>query len=99
MLGANQIWMTCEKTHDLVHKYDHYLHGSDLERRVVLDRNQLQQLECDDNICVFSRTELLEDFLRTFRSECNIAAKYQQPVLLLVFAHGQDATHDIFIGE
>ena len=51
-----------------------------------------------DNIRVFKRSELLEDFVRTFREECEQAAKNEQPVLLMVFGHGELGTYGIAVG-
>ncbi|KAL9027603.1 MAG: hypothetical protein Q9196_003893 [Gyalolechia fulgens] len=97
-LGSNQIWMTCESPRKLVQKYGEYLHGEPNDRRVVLAADQIPQLEADGNVRVFKRGELLEDFIRTFSGECGIAVQQMQPVLLLIFGHGQESTHGVAIG-
>lgn len=96
--GANQLWLTCENPQQLINKYAAYAHGQPEDRRVVLEANMIPQLEKDNNIRVFERGELLQDFLRTFESECKIAAQTHQPILLLVFGHGDEFTHGIGIG-
>lgn len=47
---------------------------------------------------MFTRTDLLEDFMRTFRAECSMAAALNQPVLLMIFGHGDEDTYGISIG-
>ncbi|KAL9101423.1 MAG: hypothetical protein Q9163_003315 [Psora crenata] len=96
--GANQLWLTCESPERLVEKYGEYLHGDANERRVVLDESMLAQIRHANNTRVFSREGLLEEFLRTLRSECHIAAQNHQPVLLLIFGHGYRETYGVGIG-
>ncbi|KAL8960801.1 MAG: hypothetical protein Q9193_002553 [Seirophora villosa] len=97
-MGANQLWLTCESPSQLVNKYEEYAHGEPEDRRVVLHAKTLPALQQENNLRVFSRRDLLQDFLRTFESECRIAAQNHQPVLLLVFGHGDEFTHGIAIG-
>ena len=48
---------------------------------------------------MFDRRELKEDFLRTFRDECKAAAEKNQPILLLVFGHGDQHHYGVTIGR
>ncbi|KAI9784487.1 MAG: hypothetical protein M1839_002144 [Geoglossum umbratile] len=50
------------------------------------------------NIRVVPPTLLLERFLATVRSECNIACEQKQSVFLLIFGHGMEGTYGIAIG-
>ena len=50
------------------------------------------------NIRVFQRAQLLQDFLRTFKDECAMAAALDQPVLLMIFGHGDPKTYGVAIG-
>ena len=63
-----------------------------------MDKDLLPELKADNNIRVSKRAELLEDFIRTFRSECKIAVEKRQSILLVVFGHGDVKTHGIGIG-
>ncbi len=80
-------------------RYGEYGHGDGKEdHRVVLDKNLLPTIEKDGNIRVFKPADLLQDFLRTFQDECKIADQLQQPVVLMVFGHGDQNTYGIAIG-
>ena len=97
--GANQLWITSESSKDLVEKYCEYGHGGPkTDHRVVLDRNMLRDMENDKNMRVFTRADLLEDFLRTFQEECRLAARLGQPILLMIFGHGDHSTYGVAIG-
>ncbi|KAL8856123.1 MAG: hypothetical protein Q9178_007248 [Gyalolechia marmorata] len=98
-IGANQIWMTCESPDHLVKRYGAYAHGEATgDHRIVLDRTLLQQVNKFSNVRVFPSATLLEDYLRTLASELKIAAQNRQPVLLLVFGHGDPDTYGIAVG-
>ena len=58
----------------------------------------VDQVQNDKNMRVFSRAELLEDFLRTFQEECRLAASLGQPLLLMIFGHGDPQTYGVAIG-
>ena len=68
------------------------------DHRIVLNKNVLGQLKSDNNIQVFKRADVLQDFLRTFAGECQITAEPRQPVLLMVFGHGDSKTYGIAVG-
>ncbi|KAL8927113.1 MAG: hypothetical protein Q9172_001535 [Xanthocarpia lactea] len=98
-IGANQIWMTCESPDRLVKRYGAYAHGEATgDHRIVLDKTLLQQVNKFSNLRVFPSATLLEDFLRTLASEIKIAAQNRQPVLLLIFGHGDPGTYGIAVG-
>ena len=91
--------MTSESPTELVEKYGAYGHGEPTgDHRVVLDSTLLPDIARASNIRVFQRAQLLEDFLRTFKDECAIAAALHQPVLLMVFGHGDPRTYGVAIG-
>lgn len=96
--GENQLWLTCEPPEILVAKYSQYLHGVEQDRRIVLDESLLPKVLESDNIRLFSRESLLEDFMRSLKSEANIAATKQQNILLLLFGYGDPATCGMSIG-
>ena len=98
-VGANQIWITCESPDHLVKRYGVYAHREVTgDRRIVLDKTLLQQVHQFSNLRIFPSTTLLEEFLRTLASELIIAAQNSQPVLLLVFGHGDPGTYGIAVG-
>lgn len=97
--GAIQLWITSESPSTLVDRYGEYRHGDpEGERRVVLNRALLPDIENAGNMRVFTRTDLLEDFMRTFKAECNMAAALNHPVLLMIFGHRDPKTYGVSIG-
>ena len=99
MVSSNQLWLTCISPKDLVNKYTEYVHGNRFEtRRIVLDKSFLPAMGAAQNICIFSPEDLCERFLATVQSECRIAQKLDQPVLLLIFEHSDEDTHGVAIG-
>ena len=99
MVGSNQIWLTCVDPNYLVLKYTEYVHGNRLEmRRVVLDSSMLPSIQAAGNIQVTTPKVLVERFLATVRSECQIATQQNQPVLILIFGHGDSETYGVSIG-
>ncbi|KAG8531756.1 uncharacterized protein KY384_003388 [Bacidia gigantensis] len=97
-VGSNQLWFTCESPSRLVAKYDKYLHGGPNDRRVVMEQVHLDAVRQQGNFRVSSRGDLLEDFLRTLRGEFQLAQELNQPVLLLIFGHGDMDTYGVCIG-
>ncbi|MCJ1344701.1 hypothetical protein MMC31_002904 [Peltigera leucophlebia] len=98
-LGAHQCWIMGESPQDLVSKYGNYEHGESTgEHRVVLGPDLIHNIEADTNIRVFDKGELLKDFLRTFQEECRTAAALHQPILLMIFGHGDPVTYGVAIG-
>ncbi len=91
--------MTCESPNRLVKRYGAYAHGEATgDHRIVLDKTLLQQVNKFSNLRVFPSATLLEDFLLTLALELKIAAQNSQPVLLLVFGHGDPDTYGIAVG-
>ncbi len=98
----NQLWLSCCSPRDLIHNHNQYLHGPadgiTGNRRVVMDRNMLPQDETKAGFRVFKPKDLLERFLATLKDEIKEAAQSNQPVLVLIFAHGEEDTSQIFLG-
>ena len=91
--------MTSESPPELVERYGAYGHGeSKGDHRVVLDATLLPDIMHAGNIRVFQRGQLLQDFLRTLKDECTMAAALGQPILLMIFGHGDPKTYGIAIG-
>jgi hypothetical protein len=55
-------------------------------------------MEAAGNVRVVHPKDLLERFLSTLKKEIEIAHQKNQPVLVLVFGHGDEGTHGIAIG-
>lgn len=97
--SSNQLWLTCVDPKILVSKYNEYSHGSrNGDRRVVLDETHVDRIEAKGNIRVIPPKDLLERFLATLRSETQIAVRENQPVLVLVFGHGEEGNFGVAIG-
>lgn len=96
---SNQLWLTCVDPRTLVSKYGEYVHGSmNGDRRVVLDDKILERVENSKNIRVIPPKDLLKRFLAILKSETQIAAKENQPILVLVFGHGDEGNYGVAIG-
>jgi hypothetical protein len=67
-------------------------------RRIVLDRATLPGLLSDNDVRVVPCDILCERFLATVKSECRITARLSQPVLLLIFGHGEETTYGVVLG-
>lgn len=97
--SSNQLWLTCVDPRTLVSKYSEYVHGSmNGDRRAVLDDKILERVETSKNIRVIPPKVLLERFLTILNSEMRIAAKENQPVLVLIFGHGDECNYGVAIG-
>jgi hypothetical protein len=84
---------------DLIVKYKEFVHGNRLEmRRVVLNAEMLPDIQRAGNIRVIIPNDLLERFLATVRSECQLAALNKESVLVLIFGHGDQDNHGVSIG-
>ena len=98
----NQLWLSCCSPNDLINKHERYLHGPASgiagDRRVVMDRTMLPKDEMKAGFRVIKPKDLLERFLGTLKSEIKEAARTKQPVLILVFGHGQEETTGIYMG-
>jgi hypothetical protein len=98
----NQLWLSSCSPRDLIHKYKRYLHGPANgiagDRRVVMDEKMLPEDEMRAGFRVFEPKHLLERFLATLEFEIKEAARINQPVLVLIFGHGEEKTSGIFIG-
>lgn len=58
----------------------------------------LDDLEKCGNIRIINSMQLLERFLSTLKDEIKNAAEHNQPVLVLVFGHGDSDDHGVAIG-
>jgi hypothetical protein len=98
----HQLWLSSCSPSDLIRKHERYLHGPANgiagDRRVVMDEKLLPKDEMKAGFRVFEPKDLLERFLATLKSEIKEAARTKQPVLVLIFGHGEEKTPGIFIG-
>lgn len=98
----NQLWLTCCSPKDLIRKYEQYVHGRvsgiEGERRVMMNEEMLPENEFAAGFRVFKPEDLLERFLATLKEEIQEAAQREQPVLVLIFGHGEENTFQIFFG-
>ncbi|KAL8733585.1 MAG: hypothetical protein Q9166_001993 [cf. Caloplaca sp. 2 TL-2023] len=96
--GAAQIWFTTEKPDDLVAKYTEYLHGPQHKsRKVVLDEHRMRN-DPPQDIRLAGRQDLVNTFLSTVRAECDIARALRQPVLVMLFGHGDPDSQGVELG-
>jgi hypothetical protein len=63
-----------------------------------MNEEMLPKDEMKAGFRVFKPKDLLERFLGTLKSEIKEAARTSQPVLVLIFGHGEEETSGIFIG-
>ncbi|KAF3483579.1 uncharacterized protein GIQ15_02903 [Arthroderma uncinatum] len=95
--GAAQTWCCADQPGFLLSKYGQYLHGNPFtERRVVLNEHLLQT-ELND-VQVFPSSSLLSSFLDVLRGEAALAVQLKQPLILLLFGHGDNITKSVKIG-
>ncbi|KAK2804445.1 hypothetical protein FQN51_002088 [Onygenales sp. PD_10] len=96
---SRQLWFTCEAPRALVEKYSVYAHGDfRKERRIVLEDTLLPKIEQSDRLRVVPRHVLLERFLATLREQSRIAFEQNEPLLVLLFGHGDAKTYGIQVG-
>lgn len=87
-LGKTQQWFTCLDIADITKRYGEYAHENCYRtRRVVLDAHQQPDSK---TLHISSPIELLADFKNYFRQECASAFANSEPILLCVFAHGEE---------
>lgn len=95
-LGSTQRWFTCLDIAGITKQYGEYAHGNCYRsRRVVLDAHQQPD---PATLSIESPTNLLPKFLDYFRSECASALAKNEPILLCVFAHGEEMEFGVEIG-
>jgi hypothetical protein len=91
--------MACISPRTLVEKYGEFAHGDPrTERRVVLDKSMLPQIENAGDIRVVASNELLPRFLAHLEEESRNAVHGNVPLLVLVFGHGEPDNFGISIG-
>ena len=64
----------------------------------MLNDQLLQGREAPQHIRVLSRWNLIPNFLSVVRRECDIARQQNQPVLVLLFGHGDCTTKGVALG-
>lgn len=97
--GSAQTWLTTESPVSLVSKYQEYLYGAPYKpRKVVLDNNILKY-NPPQSIQVVDRFKLLDTFMSTVKRESDIARAENQPLLVMVFAHGDTRTTGVYLGQ
>ncbi|MCJ1355457.1 MAG: hypothetical protein MMC33_005449 [Icmadophila ericetorum] len=98
-LGSSQLWLACFSPDDLVKIYTRYTHENRIsDRRIVLDAQLLLGIMAAKNLHVIPQKLLLERFLGTLRDESQKAKGLSQPILELIFGHGDHETHGVEIG-
>ncbi|KAI9678811.1 MAG: hypothetical protein M1817_005870 [Caeruleum heppii] len=99
-IGPQQSWFTMVEPAELVRKYQEYAHGNSFDsRRVVLDGDILNNFSTrPQDLRILPKERVLTEFLETLHSESRLAVENDQPVLVLIFGHGDEDTHGIFIG-
>lgn len=96
---SRQLWLTCENPRGLVQKYCEYAHGDPTkDRRVVLDAKLLPDVENNTRLRVVQRDNLLERFISTVRDQSKLAAAEGEPLLVLIFGHGEERTYGVQLG-
>lgn len=100
--SSDQVWLICVKPETLVSKYGQFVHGSSKgDRRIVLDQDLLDEtadITAIDTSRSTNSENLVERFVATLRDECSKAIRNEQPVLVLVFAHGRPNTQAVYLG-
>ncbi len=98
-LGHSQKWFTCLNPQYLVKTYGQYALGNPLkERRVVLDQSFLNNPDLrPHSLEIVKQDKLLSAFLDYLKKECRVARHEGQPVLVLIFGHGEEDTHNVYM--
>lgn len=77
-----------------------WYHGSPgASRKVVMDAEIAEKVMAQGNIMVTKPEDLRDRFLAILEEEIIIAAQMKQPLLVLIFGHGNKSTHGIFVGR
>ncbi|GIK04658.1 hypothetical protein Aspvir_008746 [Aspergillus viridinutans] len=80
-------------------KYTQYAHGDPRkERRVVLERDLLGQINLAGNIRVVDKTILPEQVVKPVEDEVRYAKRDRDTLIILVFGHGNQDNHGVYIG-
>lgn len=97
-VGSSQNWITSEEPEYLVQRYHQYLHGNPHKpRKIVLDQKIVSEGKLG-KISVFPRQNLKSNFIQILKAECSEAEAKGDPVLILVFGHGDEHNYGITIG-
>ena len=103
--GAAQTWLCSDdcSPYKLIKRWKHqfpggYLHGDPFNtRKVVLDEEIIRDNR-HSKITLPEPRFVLDKFLETLRSECDLARKNNESVLVMVFGHGDFDNEGIKIG-
>ena len=96
-LGKSQAWFISHDPADLASQYGEYVHGNEyVGRQVVLDREQQPDAH---TLRILPADDLLDGFVQYLTATCKEAAAASEPVLLCIFAHGQENTFSVFVGK
>ncbi|OJJ42725.1 hypothetical protein ASPZODRAFT_125140 [Penicilliopsis zonata CBS 506.65] len=96
---SNQVWLTCLEPKYLVEKYTEYAHGDPRnDRRAVLDKDRLSDIELAANMHVVDQEILLERFVRTVEEQARYAKEYGETLLVLIFSRGNCGNFSVQIG-
>ncbi|KAK2759918.1 hypothetical protein FQN54_002653 [Arachnomyces sp. PD_36] len=96
---SRQLWLTCESPRALVEKYSEYAHGDPLkDRRIVLEDRLLPSIENSERLRVVPRALIHERFLASLREQSRLAVEQGEPLLILIFGHGDAGSYGIQLG-
>ncbi|KAI9376658.1 hypothetical protein BJX61DRAFT_530670 [Aspergillus egyptiacus] len=94
-----QIWLTCVEPDRLVARYGEYAHGGPKkEQRVVLDEDLLPGIKRAGTLRVVNKLDLFERFVKTVEEQAREAKKSGKHLILLIFGHGDDTSHGVYLG-
>ena len=104
--GSEQSWLSVKGTEPstLMKKFGKqfppgYLHGDPTQTRKVVLSRELVAAKAITHVRTFASSELLSKFLEVLKAQCDKARQSSQPVLILVFGHGNYDDCGIHIGE
>ncbi|KAF2710540.1 hypothetical protein K504DRAFT_264762 [Pleomassaria siparia CBS 279.74] len=97
--GSSQTWITSETPEYLVSRYKTYLHGNPFnDRKAVLDQ-ELVNRGFGSGCVIVGRDSLCDSFLSHLKKESQLAKDNEQPLLVMIFGHGVEGSHEILLGE
>lgn len=100
-LGSSQTWLATYSTtaSELVETYVEFLHGNPCrDRKVVLSQDLLDRGEITD-VTVVPEDGFLHAAMEALQIEFRLSRETGSPVLLLLFCHGDEETHGVFLGD
>ena len=90
--------------HSLLKKYGNkfpqgYLHGDPFGTRKMVIDEEIVKTRNFTKISSTTKHILLPTFLQTLQKQCEIAKGQKQPVLVMIFGHGEMKKRGIYIGH